>query len=56
MQLWFFRRYGNRIIEPEIKGALLLCRVVAFAMLTPSSSLKPVARLAGVPAVETGEE
>jgi Kef-type K+ transport system membrane component KefB len=45
MGRWFFARYGNRVIEPELKGAFATFqrhhvqaqrfRVVAFAMLTP---------------------
>ncbi len=43
---WFFPRYGNRVIEPEIKGALaaLLVLLLAVKQVTKVLAVYPVAR------------
>lgn len=42
LQPWFFRRYGNRVIEPEIKGAFAALLVLMyFANLADSHAVLP---------------
>jgi Kef-type K+ transport system membrane component KefB len=42
LQPWFFRRYGNRVIEPEIKGAFAaLLALMYFGRLADSHAVLP---------------
>ncbi|MDR7422159.1 MAG: cation:proton antiporter [Armatimonadota bacterium] len=42
LQPWFFRRYGNRVIEPEIKGAFAaLLALMYFGRLAESHAVLP---------------
>ena len=42
LQPWFFRRYGSRVIEPEIKGAFAVLLVLMyFARLAESHAVLP---------------
>jgi len=42
LQPWFFRRYGSRVIEPEIKGAFAVLLVLMyFARLADSHAVLP---------------
>jgi Kef-type K+ transport system membrane component KefB len=42
LQPWFFRRYGSRVIEPEIKGAFAaLLVLIYFASLSASHAVLP---------------
>jgi Kef-type K+ transport system membrane component KefB len=42
LQPWFFRRYGNRVIEPEIKGAFAVLFVLMyFGALAESHAVLP---------------
>src|SRR5438067_3566076 len=42
LQPWFFRRYGNRVIEPEIKGAFaVLFLLMCTAQLAQSHAVLP---------------
>jgi Kef-type K+ transport system membrane component KefB len=42
LEAWFFGRYGNRVIEPEIKGAFaVLLTLMFFAELAQSQAVLP---------------
>jgi Kef-type K+ transport system membrane component KefB len=54
---WFFVRYGNRVIEPEFKGALAALLVLMWlaAARWGTRSTPPHVRVPGRPAIQDGQ-